>query len=285
MPNTNYDDLLNVSAQRDEETAAWVAESKENRALCYDMLDRAAAGVAESGTVLQKYLDVQSRFDRYTSNNALLIMTQQPEATRLGDKGYWYSQGIYVKRRELKNPVLILEPGKMYDISQTTANQETRPPLTYDERKLMRALTYYQPYADIMAVDPADMPVQNMGACFVPEEHKIYACRGLSMGDMFRSLASEVCHAELSQGEADYDRAENAMTAYCSAYLLCKKYGVDTQDFTFDYGPEVFRGMDPKAVRGELGKIQRTAEQLTDRMSRVLEPERSHAPRRREEAR
>lgn len=302
MPNTNYDDLLNVSAQRDEETAAWVANQKENRELCYDMLDRTAVEVAESGAALQKFLDVQSRFDRYTSNNALLIMTQRPDATRLGDKGYWYDQRVYIKRRERRNPVLILEPGKqytrddesqgqyynakeMYDISQTTASREARPPLIFDERKLMRALTYFRRYADIEAVDPADMPVQNMGACFIPEEHKIYACRGLSMGDMFRSLASEVCHAELSQGKADYDRADNAMTAYCSAYLLCKKYGIDTQDFTFDYGPEVFRDMEPKQVRRELSKIQTTAEQVSDRMSRVLEPERSRTTRQRDEAR
>lgn len=302
MPNTNYDDLLNVSAQRDEETAAWVAKQKENRALCYDMLDRTAVEVAGSGAALQKFLDVQSRFDRYTSNNALLIMTQRPDATRLGDKGYWYDQRVYIKRQERRNPVLILEPGnqyarddntsgqyfnakEMYDISQTTASREARPPLAFDGRKVMRALTYYQPYASIQATDPENMPVEGAGAYFSPEEHKIYACRGLSMDDMFRALSVEVCHTELSQGEPDYGRADNAMTAYCSAYLLCKKYGIDTQDFTFDYGPEVFAGMEPKEVRGELSKIQEIAGRVSERMSRVLEPERSHATRQRDEAR
>ena len=33
---------------------------------------------------MQKYLDVQSTFDRYTTNNALLILAQRPDAQKLG---------------------------------------------------------------------------------------------------------------------------------------------------------------------------------------------------------
>ena len=62
--------------------------------------------VATDSGAFQQYLDVQSRFDRYTANNALLIMAQNPEAQKLGDYGYWKDQGAYVKRTERKNPVL-----------------------------------------------------------------------------------------------------------------------------------------------------------------------------------
>lgn len=64
--------------------------------------------------MLQKYLDVQSTFDRYTTNNALLILAQRPDAQKLGDYGYWRDHGFYLKRMERQNPVLILEPGKTY---------------------------------------------------------------------------------------------------------------------------------------------------------------------------
>ncbi len=68
--------------------------------------------MATDGKMLQKYLDVQSTFDRYTTNNALLILAQRPDAQKIGDYGYWRDHGTYLKRMERQNPVLILEPEK-----------------------------------------------------------------------------------------------------------------------------------------------------------------------------
>ena len=112
----NFDNLLNVSAvPQDDRTAAFIAESKNNRSRCYEMSEQMTAAVATDGRVFQQYLDVQSRFDRYTANNALLILAQKPDAQKLGDYGYWRDQGAFVKRTERSNPVLIMEPGKEYE--------------------------------------------------------------------------------------------------------------------------------------------------------------------------
>ena len=112
----SFDSLLNVSAvPQDDKVQAFIAESKNNRNRCYELSEQVTAQVATDGQMLQNYLDVQSTFDRYTANNALLILAQRPDAQKLGDYGYWRSQGTYVKRVERQNPVLIMEPGKTYE--------------------------------------------------------------------------------------------------------------------------------------------------------------------------
>ena len=109
----SFDSLLNASAvPQDEKVQAFIAESKNNRNRCYELSEQVTAQVATDGKMLQKYLDVQSTFDRYTTNNALLILAQRPDAQKLGDYGYWRDHGFYLKRMERQNPVLILEPGK-----------------------------------------------------------------------------------------------------------------------------------------------------------------------------
>ena len=113
---TNFDSLLNVSAvPQNDRTAAFIAESRENRSRCYEMSEQMTSAVASDGQAFQQYLDIQSHFDRYTANNVLLIMAQRPDAQKIGDYGYWRGQGAYVKRQERKNPILIMEPGKEYE--------------------------------------------------------------------------------------------------------------------------------------------------------------------------
>ena len=66
------------------------------------------------GNIFQTYLDVQSRFDRYSVGNALLIMERNPQAKKLGDVDYWKGQGGFIKRNQFDKPIIILEPGNEY---------------------------------------------------------------------------------------------------------------------------------------------------------------------------
>ena len=67
-----------------------------------------------------------------------------------------------------------------------------------------------------------------------------------------------------------YNRANHAFTAYCCAYALCKRYGVDTKSFSFRNLPEAFAVMDAQGLRAELGKVRDCANQISMDMSRVL---------------
>ena len=64
----SFDSLLNVSAvPQDDKVQAFIAESKNNRNRCYELSEQVTAQVATDGQMFQKYLDVQSTFDRYTA--------------------------------------------------------------------------------------------------------------------------------------------------------------------------------------------------------------------------
>ena len=160
----DFDSMLNVSAMpQDERTAAFVAESRENRARCYEMSEQMTEAVASDGTVFQQYLDTQSRFERYTANNVLLVMAQKPDAQKLGDYGCWREQGAFVRRNERRNPILIMEPGKeyerddgsigqyynakkVYDITQTNLRVQEEPERQIEDRTLIRALVNNRNY-------------------------------------------------------------------------------------------------------------------------------------------
>ena len=299
--NFSLDSLLNVSAvPQDDRVAAFIAESKNNRSRCYEMSEQMTAAVATDGQSFKQYLDVQSRFDRYTANNALLIMAQNPDAQKIGDYGYWRDQGAYVKRQERNSPILIMEPGKeyeredgstgtyynakkVYDISQTNARdriQQAQPEIT--DTQLVRAVVNNPPVA-IVAAEPDQMP-EDKGALFEPEESCIYVRKGMSAQEIFRSVTPELALARFADGDKNYDRNEDAFHAYCASYLLCKKYGVDTQGFDFTNAPDYFEGMEPQEVRGELAKVRDAAGDISSRMAKVLEPGRNQSQRQQPQA-
>lgn len=282
--------MLNVSAvPQDDKKAAFIAESRNNRSRCYELSEQITAEIATDSERFQQYLDVQAKFDRYTANNALLIMAQRPEAEKLGDYGYWREQGAYVKRSERQNPVLILEPGKeyeredgsigtyynakkLYDISQTSIKEQSHSPEKIDERQLIRALINNPP-ANIVTAEPEQIP-EDKGAWFESEENCIYVRKGMSAQEIFQCLTPELVLAGFADGNPDYDRDEDTFHAYCASYMLSKKYGMDTSEFDFYAAPDFFEGMEPQEVRAELGKARDAANHISSRMEKMFEQNR-----------
>ena len=71
-------------------------------------LDDAAKKAVSSVTNLRAYLAVQSRFERYSTNNNLLIFSQRPDATRLKSLELWNKEKKWI--REGAKAVAIYEP-------------------------------------------------------------------------------------------------------------------------------------------------------------------------------
>ena len=155
----NFDDLFAPQSVQREDTPfdkdAWAAKKQAERESVYEMIDRYATDMGGDGGLFRAYLDVQARFDLYSVSNAILIAAQCPEATKLADFDHWKESGVYVKRGA--DAITILEPGKEYekddgstgvsynvkkvfDISQTNSRQRAVPPVTRDERLLLKAL-------------------------------------------------------------------------------------------------------------------------------------------------
>ncbi|GAA4868348.1 hypothetical protein GCM10023310_55050 [Paenibacillus vulneris] len=263
----------------DKET--WAQKKQELRQWTYETIDAATSSIAQSGDEFQRYLDVQSRFDRYSVSNALLILAQRPEATRISDFDTWKEQGVFIRRKE--TGFYILEPGeeyrrddgstgisynpkKMFDIAQTTASQKREQPTYPDDRMRIKALLDRAPVPIVIG----DALPPEMHALYQPDTRNIVIRRGLDAGDIFRSLAQELAHAELDRGDGRYSRSDFTFHAYCASYILCKQYGVDTSFFRFHRVPEKLKNMEPQQIRAELTMMKDTAHNMARRMNRML---------------
>lgn len=286
---SNYDDIFNAKP-RQEETKSfssfnkdeWAAAKKQEREQAYALIDETAEAMTTDGEILRSYLDVQSRFDRYSVGNALLIAAQMPEANRLGSFDDWKKNNIYIKKGE--TGIIILEPGeeftredgsigvsynskKVFDVSQTTSKQRPSAQVSIDPRLLLQALIHNAP----CEIKISDQLPNGFAAAYVPEEKVIHIRQGMDAPDIFRSLSQELAHAHLDKG--NYKRGDCAFTAYCASYMLCRRYGISTDQFRFDRVPESLRGMDAKTIRAELGRIRDVSNDISASMSRVLEPQ------------
>lgn len=289
---SNFDDLFKQenaqppsSNDQPFDKEVWKQQKQEQRETVYAMIDDTAEAVAKDGTKFQSYLDVQSRFDRYSVANALLILAQRPDATRIADFDTWKEQGVYIRKKE--SGFYILEPGeeyqredgttglnynpkKMFDITQTGNGRKRETPSYPDDRTCIKALTTHSP----VPIRISDSLPEGANALYQPEARDILIRKGMDAGDIFRALSQELAHAEMDTGDGSYSRSDHAFHAYCTSYMLCKQYGVNTDGYRFDRAPEMLEGMDTQEIRAELSVIRDADCELSGRMNRVLAQQR-----------
>lgn len=282
----NFDDLLNNTPAEGQGGAQlskedYAAKKQAERDAVFELSDNTALEVASNGDTFQQYLDVQSTFDRYSAVNALLIMAQNHEATRVGDFDYWKQKGGYVNKGE--TGITILEPHpytkedgtqgtgynlkKVFDISQVDTRKmgTPAPAPTYTDRQLLQALIFKAP----VKITGVENLSGNLGAYTNPDTGEIFVRKGMEFADTFRCVAQELCYAEVKKnGDNTIDPM---FTAFCGAYMLCNKYGVDTKAFNFDSSSALFRGYTPENIKQALSSIRNAPENISGRMARQLE--------------
>ncbi|MDG0810322.1 hypothetical protein [Cohnella rhizosphaerae] len=300
---SEWDDLFRQEPHSETDTPqnqpfdkeAWVQKKQELRQWTYDTIDATTETVSQTGEQLQHYLDVQSRFGRYSVSNALLILAQRPEATRIADFEGWKAMGFHIRRKE--TGFYILEPGeeykredgstavsynpkKMFDVAQVIGEKPERPAQP-DERTRIKALMHRSP----VPIQMGDALPADMHALYQPDVRQIIIRRGLSAGEIFRALAQELAHAEMDTGKTDYSRSERHVQAHSVAYILSKQFGVETSGFRFNRAVERLKGLEPQQIRTELAVIRDTAHTMNSRMFHVLGQMRYQQPSRNDTAR
>ena len=282
----NYDSIFAPKEAAQNKTfspidkQAWAEKKQAERQQVYELIDETADGIAKDGDLFKTALDVMARFDRYSVGNVLLIAAQMPEATKLADFDTWKQNRTYVRKGE--DHIKILEPGeefqredgsmgvnynvkRVFDISQTSSKVKPAK-VQHDMRLLLKAMLNNAP----CVVEISEKVPDGVGAIYNSEERKIYVRQGMDGPDIFRCLAQELSHAHMDRDD-NYTRSRNAFTAYCAAYTLCSRYGVDTKNFSFKTIPETIGNMEPQDVRNELGKVRDCANQISMDMSKILE--------------
>ena len=74
----------------------------------YQMIDDAAREIVSDPEKFKNFLDTQSRMDRYSAANALLIYSQYPQATQLKDFDDWGKDNVKITKGA--KSISILEP-------------------------------------------------------------------------------------------------------------------------------------------------------------------------------
>lgn len=288
----NYDDLFMTQPEEENaeqlqpfDTDAFKERKQKERTEAFELIDSTAEEMKSNGELFQTYLDVQAHFDRYSVSNAILIAAQMPEATMLKDFDDWKKAKVSIKKGE--SAITILKAGKeferadhsvgvyynaakVFDISQTTSRLKDTPATQLDLRLLLRSLITNAP----CKMEISDDLAEHLNAIYDPDQKTIFVRRGMDAPSIFRALSQELALAHMDKG--DYKRSENALTAYCVSYMLCKKYGFSVDAYNFDTMPEKYSEMETTDFRQELGKIRDCFKEISNDMNRSLENQERH---------
>ena len=257
----------------------WAAQKQEQRKAAYEMIDNTCSEMMADGVAFQQYLDVQGHFDRYSVNNAILVSAQMPEATQLKDYGSWKQSRAYVDKDAQK--VTILEPGKeyeredgskavgynakiVYDISQTSAKDRQQPQEAKTMRELVSAMIDASPVS-FVPVDDLELP-----AFYDSSQQTIFIKTGLNEEQLFVSMAKEVSAAVFDFKHKE-SRDASDFKAFCVAYMVSSRYGVDTKGFNFSNLPKEFEGMETQEFKGQLGSMRDVLGEIQSDMYKSLE--------------
>ena len=168
----------------------YAAKKKAEKEAVYQLLDNTALEVVQSPEKFRAYLDVQSRMDRYTANNALLMYKQFPQASQIKEFDDWAAEGVKVNKGS--KTFIILDPyeytkkdgtigidfnlKRVLDVSQTNGKRPAAPTANRDPRKLVAVMLDSAP---INIESTNELPYPDMGAFYKNEDQTLYVKRDI----------------------------------------------------------------------------------------------------------
>jgi antirestriction protein ArdC len=232
-----------------------------------------------SSDAWRDYLVFQSRFHRYSFGNVLLIAAQNDQATCVAGFRAWCRHDRFVRKGEKAIWIVAPMVGKTSDPTQ-------------QEERVIRGFKYV-PVFDVSQTEGRDLPsvssklagddpedfysrLQDVAQSFgfrvedhefqgmvngdcSPSEHRIRVEVRNRPAQRVKTLAHELAHALLHDGEDDRALAE--LEAESTAYIVCQQLGLDTGDYSFGY-VSTWAGDGTQAVAGirkSCDRIQRSA--------------------------
>lgn len=257
-------------------------QMQEKRAKCYAMLDAACHDAVSTPERCKQYLGVQSRFEKYSLNNNLLIFSQKPSAVKLKDFDAWKKNEVLVKKGA--KSLMILEPNSytaadgierrgyhiktVFDISDTTAPESVYPqPKPLDSRKILGALVHDAP----VPIRRAEESLSDESAVYDVQSKTIYYKAGLDFEDIFPAMAKALAHADMSRDCEHYRVSDHEFQARCVAYVLASKVGVDVKTVEIHSIPQRYADMESEEIKKTLSDIHSSVKVISARMSEVLD--------------
>lgn len=222
------------------------------------------------------YLNIQSRFDKYTVRNALLIADQAPSATKLKDYRSWKNDKVEFKVGKPKK-VIVLEPGNSYvnkygkkitpyntkeliDIAETNAKSNDKK---YDKKLILQSLLHDN-LISIKSIDTDDIGISK----WEKENNTIYVkCNNSDYDLVIKSITKDLAKALLYKetNETSDDKA------ICISYMICNKYGIH---YSYEDVPNLFIDKEIKDIKNELTSMKNVFDEINNHMNLYLDNKR-----------
>lgn len=212
-----------------------------------------------------------------STRNLLVLYEQDPTIThprtfdkwkeagrslRSGVTGYaFYADQEYEREDGTKGNGFTIT--KAFDISQTRGQQ----PLPSQQRlpeEIIAALVEQSPIP--LAI--SDQLPQGVQAQYVPKQRTIYVRNGMDETATICAIAREQAHAGFDTVGSGYYRQAYAPQAYCAAYVVAQKLGLDTSAFHFDKVCQTCAGMGVQEKKGFISDVKRAAYAINRDMQR-----------------
>lgn len=235
-----------------------------------------AVGAIQDSESFRRWLDISSRFHKYSLGNQLLIAMQRPDATHVAGFHAWLKLGRHVVKGEKGIKIMVplarkvtndegeeerkvtrFGTGFVFDVSQTDG--EPLPTLAVPTlegqagEELWEGLNRFA--ADegvtVRTVEPEELPRETMG--YFTRATREIVVGAYSQRQRTKTLAHELGHYV---ARVD-DRAENECIAEGIAYVVCGHFGIDTGERSFPYVAGWAK--DKATLKNVLGTIQRAS--------------------------
>lgn len=225
-----------------------------------------ADGIRRSKASYCEYLDLQSRFSKYSPLNTLLILYQKPNVIKLKDGNEWFKDGAEVKRQasgiHIISPVKMMEndkdfrisytPKRVFDITETNSNRYPYRP----DYKVEDCMKYLVKTSKYRVMDGKNLP-SGKNAYFDEGTETVYVDRGSKdMVKSFYDLAYEIALSEIyCANKSSYNRENAAFYAEAVAYMLGKHFEV-SPEMNISELPDIHKKSRARDFVRELNRIK-----------------------------
>lgn len=258
----------------------YAAMKKQEREEVWAEVDSKAQEVFQDGDSLKGFLNFMAQCKPQKAANLLLLYGQNPEirqvktfdgwkkehkTLRAGVRGYTFiADQNYEKDGEVRQGYVIT---KAYDISQIRTKQ-LEPPEPKPIQMLMGALLKNTE----TKISIADNLPENVQAQYIPRQRTIFVRNGMSEEVTFHAINRELACASMDSHDGTYSRAETVPQAFCAAYVMAEKYGVDNSGFDFSKICEMqgYGNKEPQELRAFIGNVKNAVYTISRHINRNL---------------
>lgn len=279
--------------------------AKEKAEEVKNLVNKIEDGVREFMTSdkFKDYLNVMSKFHKYSFSNSLLIAFQRPDSTVVAGYTTWKKLGRQVNKgsksikilapapyktkveTEIVNPItgkkekteqeltrMSFKTVSVFDISDTTGKE--LPKLCEELKGEAKHLDIVKEVTkELTGIEVVYEDIRG-GAkgYFSPLENKIAIKNGLSKLHEEKTIIHELSHALLhSNMKADgITRSAAETQAEATAYVVCQKFGLDTGDYSFPYLTSWASNAELVDLKNSLKVIQQTSMLIIDKVEEKL---------------